>query len=189
MGTLSYFLRAASVNPGAAGAANVVYYRGNSIWDPDVAIGGHSAGGFAQLMALYGRYTVLKARATIHMWNTDTTNPAIVGIFRSSDVDGPTDVRQLIENGDNTWTMLTPAGLDHSYTKLTLDIDIPSYLSVSQPLDDEELSGDSGSDPTKECYWGIFAATPAGGDGNIVRFVAQFDYMTVFSEPVQVAIS
>lgn len=72
-------LRYLDVNVQAGAASFETAYRGNSVFDPEVALGGHQPLGFDQVAAVYNEYLVHAATITVKFANLSAV-PAVVGI-------------------------------------------------------------------------------------------------------------
>jgi hypothetical protein len=62
-----------ALDASSGGLASKQFYL-NGLYDPEVAVGGHQPRGFDQLMAAYGRYTVVGAKAQMINLNNDASN-------------------------------------------------------------------------------------------------------------------
>lgn len=78
--TLSYSDRAV-FNYGGVSSSNVIWIRANGIWDPDPALGGHSAMGQAEWANFFKEYTVVSSHIVArYLCNSGVNTPRVQGI-------------------------------------------------------------------------------------------------------------
>lgn len=69
-----------------AGGFVTYAWKANSLYDPDAALGGLSANGWASLSNVYGRYCVLSASLAIEYVNNDTDDPVWIAVLPSREL-------------------------------------------------------------------------------------------------------
>lgn len=157
-----------NVTMGAVAQNVVLTYRGNGMYDPDYALGGHQPMGFDQYIALYNKYYVKSATIKVSVWagpldtNSANNNDAMLFVWADTDAAGPAvglDAKTVAErcmahNGrmqhvGNTYN--TPKVL--SLKAFTKDICDKGFQS-------EDTSGTSSSDPFNVWFFHAVVCDP-----------------------------
>lgn len=184
---LTYFQRT-SLNPGVGGIAADAVFRLNSLYDPDLTGVGHQPAGFDQIMALYKYYAVVGADAHISFQNTDTTHDSICVASVQNTNAAVTDVQPVIENGrcNYQWLGVRFSGRDITDMKLSVNVGAEVGGNV---LDNQDLWGTVGSDPTNQLYLHCSCQPNSANDASVVGLIVVITYDVYFFEPNTVASS
>lgn len=176
-----------------AGAINVVEYRANGMYDPEVAVGGHQPYGFDQLMAQYYHYTVIGAKFEIEC-QTHTDSPQIwmgmvynntgtaASAYASGGVNGlcemPVVSRSLhLVSQDPVMAQQRSQRLYASMSKIF-------GKTVSNLIGDARFQGDDSKDPDEQAYFALVGYVPNGTQSDIGAFFKiKIVYTAVFTEP------
>lgn len=173
----------------AAGVAIPRIFRANSIFDPDYVVGGSQPRGTDELLALYNHYTVVGSKITVTFANHDTSQPVICGIQVSTDAASTNPIRDFMEQGNIKYCVLSAdSGAGNNVKTLTEYASVKKEFGLKNIMDNHNLRGDAGSNPSEELYFNIFAA-PQDDISNpgVVRLSVLIEYLVVFSEPNDLA--
>lgn len=184
-----YFEKGLALSPPAAGNSARYVFSANGLYDPNVTGVGHQPIGFDQLMQMFDHYTVIGSRLRVDFNNNDPVNSVIVGIHLNDDKTPSLDPAITIENGSAKYTTLTPSGGDKSHTTMTLKCSPAKYLGRSRPLSDPELKGNVNQNPIEGVFYNIFACDNGFGDPTTVDFNVTLEYLVIYHEPKQLALS
>lgn len=176
-----------------SGASTVGAYAfsANGCYDPNVTGTGHQPTVFDMFCGssgLYNHYTVLGSHISVIYQNANTPT-TFVGLSVSGSTSVSTDFTEVIENGQLTFAVLTPAGLDGHCCTLSTKCNTAEFQGISDPLDDPDMRGDSSSNPAEQQYfiltcWNNVNATVAVVSANVI-----IEYDVVFHEPKKVPLS
>lgn len=159
-------------------------FRFNSLFDPQISLGGHQPYGFDQWMAMYTRYTVISATATLVC--NPTTASAYGGNFgmniSPSGAALVTGEETAIESQYSNWA---PYNQTEGPKAVKLKLDVAKYFGVHDVMDDDTLSGTSLADASKiadlNCWVsGDLPSTPQS------TFTLVIKYDVYFHEPREV---
>jgi len=144
-----------------------VTFRGNSVYDPYHAVGGHQPLGFDQLAALYQRYNVHGTRMEITAYNNATVDGAGTGYINlerattvlcyPSVLDAPISntLSTLKEQPYSKHMTLAPPLTSGSLRQM--DTQYRTTTSVyGQPSTDQDFKSVVTGNPSKEWFWIIF---------------------------------
>lgn len=177
------------LNPGVAGASAQWIFSCNGLYDPDITGVGHQPAGFDQLMAMYDHYTVIGAKITVQFQNIDATYAQMCFLHVQDGTSTNIDARVLVENGQCTYTMLGAKGEGRTCASLSLKCNPARFLSRSKPMSDPELKGSASSNPSEQCFFVVTVAPPNASDTSTVYLFPVIEYVVVFHEPKQLALS
>lgn len=167
------------------GLAGVHVYSANGLYDPDITGIGHQPRGFDQLMALFDHYTVIGAKITIQIADSDATasQPFISSIALIDQSSVAVDQNDYLESGYCVFQAQSGSNIA-SVANLTMAVNPNKFLGRSAPLADSQLKGSSTSNPTEQCYFHV-AAGPlvSGTTTGTIAYVSKIEYSVVFSEP------
>lgn len=148
-----------SINPGASATTQYHDFAANGLFDPDLTGVGHQPRGFDQLTPFYKKLTVVGSKITciFTSGNADGLNAYTYGVLLdSTGQTPPTDYNNIIETGmakvgfgcfDNT-----PGSIKH----VTKGFSAKKHMSVTNPLDEPNLSSDSTANPSKLARYHVF---------------------------------
>jgi hypothetical protein len=169
--TMSY---SADWNETTAGGFIDWVYRGNSIWDPQFAVGGESAYGEAAMAGIYLYWKVLSSRITVMIGNesADTLCVAIVPTALSNSLTDKEDI----------------TAMPHSVYRLTNSggpiMRLSGFMRTNTMLgmkgfDENGLTGVHASgDPTNVWFWHVvFSNTAASAFNAHVRLKIDYEVM------------
>lgn len=188
--TLRYHEQGIDLNPGVSGAVSTYVFSANGLYDPNITGVGHQPLGFDQLMAFYNHFTVIAARITVKFVNADDTYPQLAGIHVSGTSSTEADPAVIIENGMTNFQLLTP-GSDggKNSTELTQQVSVSSFMGRKNIMSEDDLRGSAAANPAEQVYFHVWAAPYNQTDTGVVAAVATIDYITVFTEPKELALS
>lgn len=167
---------------GAASAVSSYVVSANGAYDPDVTGTGHQPMGFDQMMVFYNHYTVMNAKVRAVFQNTGTVS-AHVGLSVSGTTVNVSDNRQLVENGEMIYTVVTPTGIADSIATLRTSASAARFQGIQQPLDDPNMRGDAASNPTEQFYFHLHLWNPASATVPSCLIDFYLEYDVVFHEP------
>lgn len=187
--TLRYMEGHLTLDPGLGGVLDVHAFWANGLYDPNAAVGGHQPLGFDQLMALYERYDVRKARITIYFTNNDTSNHQYVGVIATNDQAAVSGVgTTVIENGKGAWRLLSPRGVSDQYrATITMTLDLDKFLGNKSQ--DDTRQGSAAANPVDGVFFVIYAFNNNGTDSASVGADVLIDYYAEFTQPVPLTAS
>jgi hypothetical protein len=149
-------------------------YRGNSIWDPQFAVGGESAYGEAAMAGIYLYWKVLSSRITVIYGNedADTVTIAIVPTALSTSLTDKEDITAM----PRCKYALSNAGA--APARVVNSMATAPMLGM-QGYDENGLTGVHASgDPTNVWFWHVvFSNTTAQAFNGHVRLKEEFDVM------------
>lgn len=168
-------------------------YRGNSVHDPNGALGGHQAIGHDQMMLFYEHFCVFRSKISVTFHNAGAT-PVKCGIYIAPDTTLLTTNYNIIENGYVKTTYIDGLTNGGSTTKtINFSVDVKKYFGKSKYkdlMDDEKLTGDLNNDPVEQVYYNVFVYSPFGSTEDIsVGIDVTLTYDTIYIEPKKIASS
>lgn len=171
-----------------------VYYfwRANSVFDPDAAIGGGQPRGFSQWSNFYEKYHVMKSNCQLRLLDKDTgtgTTGTVTGLYGIAlrDTTGAiTNIREVTEDDDTNYS-----GYDswHAGNKIMLKCDVKKHFGVQDILDNDNLGGTTGltlgSNPIDQVYFMTWAnqAPSSGSASQPFAWDVLLTYDVLFSDP------
>ncbi len=199
------------------GAAKVRTFRGNSIYDPTYALGGHKPRGSDQFFAVYDTYTVVGSKIGINFMyegydapsqanggaliktisaHSDVTHipaqpPVVALIHRSSDDYLGGLVEAQMEKDKTNWVVMNPQA---DCKALRSRATTQEFFGKEALVGSEGYTGTVASNPTEEwffhviCGLGTNGYTIAGLVTNITAYIT-IEYDVVFTDPKQLASS
>ncbi len=170
-----------AINPGAGGSVGTHVYSANGMFDPNITGIGHQPRGFDQLMSLYDHYTVIQSGITA-MYTLDPSARHVQCILalrdRSAVYSAPSDYTEM---RNVKTTVVSPEG---EAKKLTLGFSPKSFLGVSKPLSEKDLTGTVSANPQEQAFFHVGIADMSGADLANQYLTIQIDYVAVLTEPV-----
>lgn len=183
----------AATAPGAA-PGYAASFRANSAYDPDAALGGSAATGFVQWSQFYQKYTVVGSKMSIRVLDQDTgssTTGTVNGLYGITLRDSaapivPPTVIALVTDAD-----AVHSGYDswHAAATISKSVNVSKYFGVENLLDNNELSGGTGttlgSNPGREIFYYMWLSqAPGTGSATQAMLVQVFiTYDVIFSVP------
>lgn len=172
------------------------FWRANSVFDPDAAVGGGQPTGFTQWSNFYEKYTVVKSSCQLRLLDKDTgtsTTGTVTGLWGVALRDSTTtltSIRQVTEDDQSTYS-----GYDswHAAAKLTQNFDAAKHFGVKNLLDNTQLQGTtgslSGSNPVDQAYFVTWAiqSPDAGATAQPFLWDVLLTYDVIFTDPRDLA--
>jgi len=150
----------------ASGAANYMEFLVNatSVYDPDVAVGGHQAMLFDEMMAMYDKFIVTASRITVEIYPTvstatTTTQQGSQGVcFLTCNTNGnamtPLDTRYLREQPNMKWGRWGNGGYGgRTNTNVISAFVKNSHIRPGFKISNPDCLGDVSSGPIDNNYW------------------------------------
>lgn len=188
--TLRYVETGVVLDPTLGGLADSYIFSCNGLFDPNISGTGHQCVGFDQLMSMYNHYTVIASKIRVEFINSDSTYNQTVGLFVSAGTTEQADIRVMIENGGCKYRTLGKAG-GASSDRATLTSQVaPLKWLGKKGITDDQVRGSASANPVEQCYWHIFANDFFQSNNSApVAIQVQIDYVVVFTEPKELALS
>lgn len=179
-----------------AATIRTIEFRANGMYDPDVRIGGHQPYGYDQIMAGYGKYTVIKASMTVENLNATYANN--VSLVPAVYVESGSMAAAYAAGGANGVGEMPFAGTEllmDCYSantvgnKRSTTVWFNTYkMFGKKPLDligDDRFCAAYNADPTQQAYFGIGLYSPTAVDesGHSFPFKVTITYYAVMTEP------
>lgn len=157
----------------------------NGLYDPNITGIGHQPRGFDQIMALYAKYLVIKAK--VHAWFIgDATLPKACTIAVKTTATTSTDPENQLEEPLSKTAVVAPATNGPYVKYLTLDIAPCAFAGIAHPMSDNQLKGDDANNPSNQVYLHVMeTATSSTGDPGSQNVIIQIEYTAIFHEPKQ----
>lgn len=166
------------------GAIGSQIFRINGIYDPDYTGVGHQPRGYDQIKEMYDHWTVIGFRAQLMFENQVLGVPHIVGAYVSDSTSPLTTVDDILEYGNVVYKKCEGPG-DGGSTVTTVNVRVNpnKFMSISNPLDEDDIRGDPTNDPLRQLYLHCFAYSMSGSEGGTVRLQSKLEYVAVFTSP------
>lgn len=172
------------------------FWRANSVFDPDAAIGGGQPTGFTQWSNFYEKYTVVKSTCQLRLLDKDTgtsttgTVTGLWGVALRDSTGALTSLRQVTEDDNSVYS-----GYDswHAAAKLKMGFDAAKHFGVKNLLDNNQLQGLTGatlgSNPTEQAYFVTWAvqSPDAGATAQPFLWDVLLTYDVIFTDPRDLA--
>lgn len=159
-------------------------FRANSIFDPEVALGGHQPMGHDTMSTLYNHYTVVGSKLTCD-WASQISsgdNGIMVGCYLSDDGVYPyTDYTGMVEAKKGTYRSIVK---QRNSVKTTTGFSAKKFFNLSDVKDNQQRVGAVfGQNPVDEAVFVVWAQAHDFGATNTVSCVITLDYAVVCGEP------
>lgn len=160
-------------NFNAGTVSNHIVFRGNSPYDPEQALGGHSCMGYDQWATLYSNYRVHKSMIAIRIAQID--NPCRMTITPSTLISLPASIvvaSEMPYTKMSTWSTslaLKPVVKNSMYTKKVFGLKSIAY--------EDGFSSEVNNVPTDQWYW-VVNISSANGVSNLSSF---FDVLIIYN--------
>jgi len=188
--TLKYVDFGLSLNPGVGGTLATYTFSANGLYDPNITGVGHQPMGFDQLIPFYNHYTVIGARIKATFINTSATSQCFVGIMATAASSiSTTNFGTLIEQGNITYTNLALSGQDASQVDLIHKVSIGKFMGRRNILSEDDFRGSAAANPTEQVYFQLVAAPHSSVDLAALVVNVEVEYITIFTEPKELASS
>lgn len=166
-----------------SGALNSLPFRANSIFDPNVAFGGHQPMGRDIWAQLYKEYCVLGAKITLYCGSDNGTVPMTTGVSVNSNTNPLySETTSYVESKTGQWVQLMD---NRNAKRICTTYSAKKYWNLTDVKDNrEEIGAPMASNPAKECFFVIWAQPNDRTSTNITRYTVVIDYIVSFSDPV-----
>jgi len=184
---LRYSTGTTSVN---AGTNTFFCLRGNGLFDPDVAVGGHQPAYYDNLCAIYADWIVYNSRIKIRLTSNGvsalSTNARVVVLPQISNSALSTTGFQLQEQP------LAKMFMFNSIYKGTTERNFSCHSKIpfrDFSMTDELFYGQAGTDPINQWYWGIYIESLDDSAALSYVFEAIIEYDCEFFERIFVPVN
>lgn len=177
------------VNLNPVGASTDYVFRGNSIFDPDYAMGGTQPLGHDQWAAFYERYLVRASAIKIQVLNNSTTytGNTLINLTASEDVVSRT-YDEWAAYPYNTNQVLAPVSAGGNGVFLESYMSTRKIFGCTRELDDV-YEAPMGNNPSKQWYWTIQVAAMNGITAPNLTMKVEMTYYVELSERVELLAS
>lgn len=171
-----------SLDPSTLGERDVHVYSLNGLYDPDITGTGNQPRSFDQYMAMYKHYVVLGARITVKFIPGGAMSAnGRVGIAIRPNTALATDPVDYLENNSRIRSaFLSPNATDEM--TMTLTWSAKHWFGKKGVLEEKDLEGTSGTNPSNQAYLHVWA-DGLGSDIGAIRCMVKIEYITCFREP------
>lgn len=166
-----------------SGGLNTAVYRANSIWDPQVALGGHQPMGRDFWAQAYKEYVVLGARITLYCGNDNADVPVTTGVTTSVTTNPLyTETTSFMESKTGQWVQLMD---NRNAKRISSNYSAKKFWNIKDIKDNREDIGSVQDDnPGKQCFFVIWSQPNDRVATTITRYTVVIDYIVSFSEPI-----
>jgi len=171
-----------TLNPGI-GVAGYHIFRANSIFDPNVAIGGHQPMGRDFWAQAYKEYCVLGAKITLYCGNDNAEVPVTTGITVNSNTNPLyTETTTYMEAKAGQWVQLMD---NRNAKRISTTYSAKKYWNLADVKDNrEEVGASQTTNPAKQAYFVIWSQPNDRVATTITRYTVVIDYIVSFSDPI-----
>jgi len=153
----------------------------NGPYDPDVAVGGTSAHGFAKYMAFYSKCFVLAARIKVSGTKMEGSHPgALFGLNINTTTAGGTAAVTYMQDGYCDYKIV--GNFPDSFS-FNMGCDIGKFLDKPDVLDDSELFCTDASNPAQVIVAHVWGSNYSG-TSVFCTFAVEIEFDCVFTDPV-----
>jgi hypothetical protein len=172
-----------------SGSFAVWQFTANSLYDPEVAAGGHQPMGRDQWAAFYNHYVVRSCTIEVDFVHKDNSTPtaALVGIELTDDSTVSSNYAETIEQQKGTWDLLPPTGSARSRQKALYDA--RSFFNIDDVKDNQDRIGANfGTAATELAIFTVWCQAPdLTTDLGVVTILVRLNYRVEVSEPKDLA--
>lgn len=181
---LRYFW-SGSIDPAGVAVVGAQVFRSNSLYDPDYSGAGNQPRGFDQLIALYTRFQVIGAKIVVRFATRNSSvYDNIVGICCRTDPTAETAIVNYVEQ-PNCKSRMIAAGA--SAPPVTMSMNYSQKFMFGSKQLSPDYAGSATANPANSCYFHIFAAPIQSVDADALDVYVTIEYITVFTEPQDIA--
>lgn len=190
---LLYYETNLSLTPLVTGAAVGYVFTANGLYDPNITATGHQPMGFDQLMAFFEQYHVVSSTITVRVNANLTTTPLGFAVYLSPDANVLTSSGVAVENG--LCKSIVTEGASGTYSKthtIVLNCDVLKYFNRDKKamINDADLAGGAGANPTEQVYFIITAYQNMNlTTSQVINFEVLLSYDAWFTEPRKLTFS
>lgn len=157
-------------------------YRANGMYDPYAGAGGNQPRGFDQYMALYRHFTVVYSKIFLEFYHASesTSFPCKVGIYLR---DTTTSLSTSQDIGEYPRIRQATLTEEASKIRISMGFNAKKFFQIRDPLDEDDLKGTSGADPTQQADFHIFGYA-LNSQSETPKFNGYIDYIAVLTHPI-----
>lgn len=160
-------------------------FRCNSLYDPDQSSAGHQAMMFDQLSAIYNHYTVIGARLKVTFTPISTNVPTRIIMFINDDTNlNTTNLDTLAEQKSGKSISVITTGTQPITRTMNWSAKKTFGGSI---LGNDELQGNSVSNPTEQSYFEIASNVVDGVSNSTVFALIEINYIAIWDEQTEVS--
>lgn len=161
-------------------------YRGNSPFDPEVAIGGRQPAGFDQIMTLYNNFRCHGSKITVEFINGQTGQTPAVAIVpvNAAAIPAYTNIDQIQQDPYARSSIMTIAGGSRDKVMLKAYMTTKKFFGYKSISQETDFIGDVSNNPTIQWYWFVAGVNYSGTATNIEIRVT-ITYFTEFFNRIQ----
>lgn len=169
-----------------ASAPTSFQFRANSLYDPEVALGGHQPYGYDQLSAMYQKLVVISSscNATFNMGSI-ATYTGQCGINVAEPGAPSTNRDTLMESQYSVWKQWLSV---NGPVTLKNNFDSAQYFDVKDLTESDDIVTAVTTNATRQAYFNVWAC-PDGTIANVITCTVEISYDVLFFEPAEVASS
>jgi len=164
-----------------AGGISEFIYRGNSVYDPDAAIGGTGSMGYQYMLYFYNKFRTDASAIHVTCCNIDADDPVYVSVFPS--INGAAECGTLALCTDS---LLWPHSKHAVATLQGGEAGVGNYGKtknlVAREASDKDLAHDVSNNPAVQWYWHVVFFNHSGNAMN-VQFNIGIKYWTECYQP------
>lgn len=176
-----------NMNCGSLSSTNYIFHA-NSAYDPNYSGGGHQPRGFDRFMAMYDHFTVVGSKITVQYANKSGGNdiPAYWDVHLTDDV--TFNIATVADLFETTQGRGFPqqVGTERNYIgfnpRITRKFSAKKFFGTSV-LGKSQFQGTAAASPTEGAFFQVVLCPISGNDPSPMTFVAQIEYLVVFTEP------
>lgn len=164
-------------------------FRANSLYDPEVAVGGHQPYGFDQLSAFYQHYTVIGSKITVTpIDSNDLTQGGIFGVTLASTTGTLTGYETLdIMERPGTQSYVLPLKSVSGWTSKPVmrahgKFSAKRFFGLTSIVGNPAYRTSVGANPTEDAIFAVWYGSATGGDPTNASFAVEIEYIAIFSE-------
>lgn len=155
-----------------------VLFRGNSIFDPEQALGGGQPMGFDQLAVLYNKYRIHASSITISVVNRFTSNIPYTLTLAPSDTTAVAGRLALMEFPYAKWKLIPT--LTSQPVTLSSKILTKALLGYSTIVNEEQVASVVTDNPAEQWFWHVDITASDGLTAPNVDMVVSLNYQVEF---------
>jgi len=159
----------------------------NSPYDPDNALGGVSASGFAKYMAIYSKCFAIAARAKVKFATSGAngegvpTGVNVIGATITTSVSALSSLYNAIDAGLCDYQI---HNINPDRGELNLAVDIAKFVNKPDILDDSQFFCTASSNPSQVVALHLFSNGLSLLATTVYTFVIEVEFDCVFTDPI-----
>jgi len=171
-----------------AGVIQNYFFRANGMYDPNQTGTGHQPYLFDQVGSLYNHYCVIGSKATVTFANIGTADAAFqCGVYINDDNSNSYSALTFA-NEVQTGKMRQVCAVNQTPVTIVQKWSAKKYFGRN-PIDDPELQGTPGSDPTELSYYNLMLQANTASNSVTCSVTVIIEYIAVWKEVREVSTS